>query len=144
MALYGSAWPWFDERGRFEELVRTFFQTPGVAPSARSSGVFPPVNVYDDGTSFLLRAELPGVEKDGLEITVKGNQVTLRGERKSHAAGKEAAYHRREAQAGQFRRVVTLPEAVAADSVRASLEHGVLELVLPRVPEALPRKITLS
>lgn len=144
MALYGSAWPWFEDRGRIDELFRSFFATPGGTPGVRSSGVYPPVNLYDDGASFLLRAELPGVERDALEITVKGNQVTLRGERKSHAPGREAAYHRREAQAGQFRRVVTLPEPVAPDAVRATFENGVLELVLPRVPEALPRKINLS
>jgi HSP20 family protein len=105
--------------------------------------VFPPVNLYDNGEAFLLRAELPGVNKDALELSVKGDELTLRGERKITPAQPNANYHRRECSGGQFRRVVTLPQPVNGEKISATFKNGVLEVVLPRVPEAQPRKITV-
>ncbi len=142
-----SRWPTIEEQLRWpEEMFRAFapfFAGNGVRPT-RSAGVFPPVNLYDDGESFLVRTELPGVDKDTLEISVKGDQLTLRGERKQQAANPNAAYHRRESEGGQFRRVVTLPQPVDADKITASFKNGVLEVVLPRVPEAQPRRIAVQ
>jgi HSP20 family protein len=132
-------WPWYSD-----ELFRAFspfFQETNVH---RTAGVFPAVNLYDDGTSFLVRAELPGVDKDKLEVTAKGDQLTLRGERVIPAAGPDASYHRRERDGGQFRRVVTLPQAIDPDHIEARYVDGVLEVVLPRVPELKSRKITVS
>jgi HSP20 family protein len=143
-----NRWPTLEEQLRWpEEMFRAFAPfftaTSGVRPS-RSAGVFPPVNIYDDGESFLVRTEIPGVEKDTLEISVKGDELTLRGERKQQAADPKAAYHRRESEGGQFRRVVTLPQPVDAEKITATFKHGVLEVVLPRVPEAQPRKIAVN
>lgn len=135
-------WPRVDDRLRWaDEMFRAF--APMLESSRARTNVFPPVNVYDDGESFLLRAELPGVDKDALELTVKGDQLTLRGERKINAAGPEASYHRRERESGSFRRSVTLPQPVDANRIQASYNNGVLEVVLPRVAESQPRKITI-
>lgn len=140
MAL--SRWPTFDDPFRFsDEFFRSF--APFFGTRAASAGVFPPVNIYDNGEAFLLRAELPGVDKDAIELSVKGEELTLRGERKLQAARPDANYHRRECAGGQFRRVVTLPQPVDAEKISASFKNGVLEVVLPRVPEAQPRKITV-
>ncbi len=129
---FESRWP--------DEVFRAF--APFFSTSAtRAAGVFPAVNLYDDGTSFLVRAEIPGMKKDELEITVKGDQLTLRGERKPELAEAKASYHRREREAGQFRRVVTLPQVVDAERIGATYQNGVLEVVLPRLAEQQPRKI---
>lgn len=140
-----TRWPHFEEQLRWpEEMFRAFAPfLGGTAGTQRSAGVFPPVNIYDDGESFLVRAEVPGVDKDALEISVKGDQLTLRGERKAEAPDAKASYHRRECDGGQFRRVVTLPQPVDADKISATYKNGVLEVVLPRVPEAQPRKISV-
>jgi HSP20 family protein len=139
-----NRWPWFaDDRVR-DELFRVFspFQQGPSAP--RSAGVFPSVNIYDDGNAFLVRAELPGVNKDTLEITAKGDQLTLRGDRVIATARTDASYHRRECDGGQFRRVLTLPQAVDTEKIEATFRDGVLEVVLPRVPSALPRRIAVN
>jgi len=109
-----------------------------------SAGVFPAVNIYDDGESFLVRAELPGIDKDSLEITTKGEQLTIRGERKLDPAEAPANYHRREREGGQFRRVVSLPQPVDANKVSATYRNGVLDVILPRAAEAQPRKISIG
>jgi HSP20 family protein len=141
MAL--TFWSNFDDQFRWsEDLFRSFAPFFG-ARASRSPGVFPAVNIYDNGESFMLRAELPGVDKESLELSVKGDELTLRGERKIEAAGPQANYHRRECAGGKFRRVVQLPQPVAADKISASFKNGVLEVVLPRVPEAQPRTISV-
>jgi HSP20 family protein len=101
------------------------------------------VNLFDDGERFLVRAELPGVDKGSLEVTAQGEQLTIRGERKIEPAEKKASYHRREREGGQFRRVVTLPQGVDANNIQATFKDGVLEVELPRAPELKPRKISI-
>ncbi len=137
-------WPWFGEDRFREDVLRAlspFFRDP---LTSRSAGVFPPVNIYDDGNAFLVRAELPGVDKTSLEVTAKGDQLTLRGERVIPKAAKDASYHRRECDGGQFRRVVTLPQPVDAEHIEATYRDGVLEVVLPRRPELKARRISVS
>ena len=146
MSLSFSRWPTFEDRLRWsDELFRSFMPfVEGALQARRSAGVFPPVNIYDDGEAFMVRAEIPGVDKGSLDISVKGKELTLRGERKIEPTRPEADFHRRECKGGQFRRVVTLPDAVEADKISASYKDGVLEVVLPRVPEVQPRKITIQ
>jgi HSP20 family protein len=140
MANYN--WPWHeDPLRRAEERLR--WALPSLS-AQRSAGVFPPVNIYDDGESYLVRAEMPGINKDALELTVKGDQLTIRGERDVKPAQPEASYHRRERDSGQFRRAVTLPQAVDGEKISATYKLGVLEVRLPRKPEAQPRKISVS
>lgn len=135
-------WPFFNEAPFFpEELLRSFAPFTGASP--RPAGVYPPVNLYDDGQSFLLRAEIPGARKESLDVSLKGDELTLRGERVIGAAEPNASYHRRERDAGQFRRVVTLPDTVDADKISARYQDGVLEVTLPRSPKAQPRKVEI-
>jgi len=138
-----NRWPFYDNSFRWPEEVFRAFAPFLSQETQRAAGVFPPVNIYDDGESFLVRAEVPGLDKEALEVSVKGDQLTLRGERKTQTAAPNASYHRRERDSGQFRRVVTLPQPVDAEKISASYKNGVLEVVLPRVPEAQPRKINI-
>ena len=136
-------WPFSlvdQDRNRLrEELLRLARVGDDVA-----AGVFPAVNLYDDGESFMLRAEIPGLDKERLDVSVRGDQLTLRGERIVERPEERANYHRRERESGQFRRVVTLPHRVEAGGVTATYRDGVLEVVLPRVAEAQPRKVQIS
>jgi HSP20 family protein len=128
-----------------DELLRAFASPffPAASGLKASSGVYPPVNLFDDGEVFLVRAELPGVDKSSLEVTAQGDQLTLRGERTIDAAEKKASYHRREREGGRFRRVVTLPQPINPDEIRATYRNGVLEVELPRAAELKPRKISV-
>lgn len=107
------------------------------------AGVYPAVNIYDDGESYMIRAEVPGIDKNKLEITTKGSEVTIRGER-AFVPPDGAAFHRRERGMGVFHRVVSLPDDVEASKVAASYRNGVLEVMCPRAIASMPRKVTIS
>lgn len=127
--------------------LRNFFEQPwnGQSTGTRAAaGVFPAVNIYDDGESFLVRAELPGVDSEGLDVSAKGNQLVIRGERTVDVPAEQANLHRREREGGSFRRAVTLPQEIDPDSVHARLQHGVLDVYAPRSPKARPRRIEVE
>lgn len=106
--------------------------------------VYPPINIYDDGESFIARAEIPGVEPEKLDITVTGDTLTLRGVRVVGGDGETCCYHRRERSAGEFKRAFTLPEQVDSSKVVAQTKNGVLEILLPRAEQAKQRKVTVK
>lgn len=145
-----TRWPFEDRLSWPGEMFRTLaplLQDPVLRQAlspGRGAGVFPPVNVFENGEAYLVRAEIPGVSKESLDVSVKGDELTLRGERKIDSAEPSAAYHRRERSAGSFRRVLTLPKPVDGERISATYKNGVLEVVLPFVPEAKPRKITVN
>lgn len=142
---FPNGWPFSDERFRLQEEVLRALTTPFFpgAGAKSASGVYPPINLYDDGETFFVRAEMPGVDRNSLEVTAQGDQLTLRGERKVAAVEQDANYHRRECESGQFRRVLTLPQAVDSEKISATYRNGVLEVELPRAPELKPRKISI-
>ena len=108
------------------------------------ANVYPAMNVYDDGESYIVRAEIPGVDPATLDISVTGDTLTLRGKREVEPAGDNCCYHRRERSSGEFRRAFTLPDMVDNAKVVASAKHGVLEIMLPRAEQAKQRKIEIK
>jgi len=106
---------------------------------------YPPVNIWEEGDTLYLTAELPGMRMEDLEIFVTGtNQLTLKGERKPVAPAKGMVQHRQARGFGSFVRVLTLPFAVDPAHVEARLENGVLRLKLPKHESAKPRKIAVK
>jgi len=101
----------------------------------------PTVDIYEEGHNLLLQAELPGVNKDDVEVQVEGNVLTLRGERRQEKDNKENQYHRVERTYGTFKRSFTLPAGIDRDKIRAEYRDGVLRLTLPRAEEAKPKNI---
>ena len=106
--------------------------------------VYPALNIYDDGETFVVRAEVPGVDPKNIEIEATGDTLTIRGERTLPEPGANASYHRRERDSGQFRRAFTLPKPIDNTKVIAGCINGVLELRLPYAEEAKRRKITVK
>ena len=119
------------------ELERLFAEAEPVAAAAA------PLGFDDDGTNFVLRADVPGLTENDFEISVAGNTVTLRGERKV-TVPEGYSTHRRERSAVKFAKSYQLPTRVDADKVTATLKHGVLTLTLPKVAEAQPRQISVK
>ena len=110
----------------------------------RGTPAFPAVNVWEEGDSVFVEAELPGLDRNDLEIYVTGgNQLTLKGERKAVLPDKSIR-HRQERGFGTFVRVLTLPFPVDSDKVDAHFENGVLQLKLAKHESAKPRKITVK
>ena len=130
-------------RDPFEQLQQELERMVSAAFES-GSGVYPPVNVFDAGDAFVVKAELPGVDPKSIEISVEEDTLTLRGERAFTEPVKDAAYHRRERGYGQFRRVVRLPGHVAGDEAKAKYRDGVLTVTVPKAKETRPRIIQIE
>jgi HSP20 family protein len=100
--------------------------------------------VSEDDDNLYIRAELPGIDSESIEISVEGATLTLRGERKSKEPSGNINYHRRERETGRFRRVISFPTRINAEKVEANFKNGVLKVVLPKAEEAKPRQITIQ
>ena len=131
--------PFAHLQDELERMLTTAFGTHGPA-----GGVYPAVNVFDSSAEFLVKAELPGVQPEQIDVSVEGDTLTVRGERALPAAGGDAAYHRRERDEGRFRRVVRLPGRVAADQVRAEYRDGVLTVHVPKAKELKPHRVEVE
>lgn len=146
-----SDWPRWDWRSPFEELERMrrhmnwlagglsrgLFGEPAV-------GVFPLMNVTEDKENYYVRAELPGLKADELEISVTGGTLSIAGERTLPVEDKKAQYHRREREAGRFSRIVSLPAQINADKVEATCTDGVLTVILAKAEAAKPKQIAVK
>lgn len=151
--LFGERWDWplggwrstFEEFDRIRREMDLLAHRLMGAPLLRgTAGVFPLMNITEDTDNFYVRAELPGIKAKDLEISVTGNALTLSGERKIPEAAQNVKYHRREREAGQFSRAVTLPAPIEGDKVEASFANGVLTIVLPKAEVAKPKQITVK
>lgn len=121
------------------ELERFF----GEAERAVAPAVGATLQFEDDGTNFVLTADVPGLTENDFQISVAGNTVTLRGERKVQVP-EGYSTHRRERSAVSFAKSFQLPARVDADKVTATLKYGVLTLTLPRAAEAQSRQISVT
>jgi HSP20 family protein len=127
-------------RREMDRISSAFTEGRGIAPAA---GVFPALNMSEDDHNLYVRAELPGVAPENIEITTKENNLILKGERKIPAEGEKVSYHRKERDAGNFRRIISLPTRVDSDRVTAICKNGVLAVTLPKAEEAKPRQISV-
>jgi len=128
-------------RAEMNRLLNSFL---GQEPAAPAAGVFPPLNVSEDESNLYIRAELPGVEAKKLDISITGRTLTLRGDRDTAPQGPGVSYHRREREAGSFRRSVGLPVPIDVEHVKAENNDGVLTIMLPKAQEAKPKKIEIK
>ena len=105
----------------------------------------PSVDIYEnDKQELVMEAELPGLEKQDIDLRVENNTLTIRGERKRHNEVKDEQYHRVERVLGSFSRSFSLPATVDAGRVSAEYKDGVLRVVLPVREEAKPRQIQVK
>jgi HSP20 family protein len=109
-----------------------------------AAGVFPLVNVTEDKDSYYVRAELPGIKSEELDIQVTAKGISISGERKIPVEDNNVKYHRREREAGKFSRLITLPDDIDTDKVDAKLSNGVLTLIIPKAEKTKPRQVTVQ
>lgn len=109
-----------------------------------TAGVFPLINLTEDEDAYRVRAELPGIAADSLNIQVVGRNLTIAGERTIPAEDKAARYHRREREAGAFSRGIGLPGDIDPGKVTASMTDGILTVTLPKSEASKPKQITVS
>ena len=136
--------PFFDVAKTLEEFER-MFGAAGRPIGLRSvpRGTFPPINIYNQGDTAILTAEIPGVDAQNLELTVFGDSVTLKVERKDETT-EEERFYRKERPTGTFTRTVTLPDSVDPDTVKATYNNGVLKVQMNKAKEAKAKKIQIK
>jgi len=104
----------------------------------------PPVDIYEDENSVIIKAELPDVELKDIQVKIEDNTLMLRGERKQDQTVRKENYHRIERFYGCFQRSFALPLTIDRENVRATCERGVLTIILPKKEENRPKQINVE
>lgn len=102
------------------------------------------VDMYQTEDDVVVRAALPGLKADDVQLSITGDMLTIKGEFKEKSEAKEKAYHLREQRYGAFERTLSLPTQVLADKAKAEFEDGILTITLPKAEEAKPKVINIK
>ena len=143
-----SRWdPFQDLLAIQDEMNQLFGRAVGQGGQARGQGQVaermwaPALDISERKDAYLVTVELPGVEADDLEITMEDGLLTIQGERHFAHDSSEQQFHRVERHYGAFRRSITLPAHVMADGIQASADNGVVQILVPKMEEATPKRI---
>jgi HSP20 family protein len=131
----------------FQELQREMgrlFESLDPMQSKRQIYRYPPLNIYDAADRYILSVQLPGMAPSDIELTITGETLTLRGERKRAEGVKEDGYRRQERPMGRWSRTITLPDRVESTQVGASFADGILTVTFPKAEGSQPRQITVT
>ena len=145
--------PFQDLRSAQEEMAQMAPMSPMLAHAlglhgqqqgsgrATAAAWAPALDISERKDAYLVTVELPGVEADDLQITLEDGLLTIQGERHFAHDSSEQQFHRVERRYGAFRRAITLPAQVEAEQIEASFDDGVLQIVVPKMEEATPKRI---
>lgn len=128
----------------FDEAFNDFVAPVSGGEETRTGSWMPAVDIRETADSLVFQAELPGMTKDEVELTLEKNTLTLQGERKFERDEQRESYHRIERGYGTFTRTFALPANVRTEDVKASFVNGVLTIELPKVEEAKPHRVEIS
>src|SRR3954466_7674344 len=132
-------------QNEMNRLFGSFFDTP--TTSMNGAGVrrwLPPMDLVETDEHFVLRADLPGVPADAVDVQLEDNVLTVSGQREAEHEGRKEGYYRVERSFGRFQRSLTLPEGVDPEAISASFERGVLEIRIPKPEQRKPRRVAIS
>ncbi len=133
-------------QNEMNRLFNTFFEAPAPA-GAHGSALgrwIPAMDLVEAGDDFVLRADLPGLTEQDVNIELEDNVLTISGERKADHEERQEGYYRVERSWGTFSRSLTLPEGVEPAAVSARFDHGVLEVRIPKPEQRKPRKVAIA
>lgn len=133
-----------DLHGKMEQIFGEFFGPTPFRMAATEAVWSPLVDVHEAKENILLHVELPGVKQEEIQVSIEGDTLTLKGERKREAEVKQDQYHRIERSYGRFERSILLPSVVDSNRVKATYRDGVLEIQLPKKEEAKPKEIKVE
>lgn len=142
-------WDPFREMMSLREAMDSLFENALVGPTAGGSqeqtgGWAMPLDVVENEDAFVIKASVPGINPEDLDVTVNGDVLTIRGEMKQEEEKKGDRYVMRERRKGMFSRSVALGAPVKADAVQADYANGVLTLTIPKSEEVKPKKIQIK
>lgn len=127
-----------------DQVFDSFFTDSWPGFGREWSGWAPQVDVEETGDAIVIHADLPGMDKKDIEISVENRELTIRGERKQETDEKKSNFHRVERTYGSFRRSFALPANVLADKVEATYKDGVLEVSVPKAEAVKPKAIEIK
>jgi HSP20 family protein len=133
----------FDTLFNLQRALEARIESDWLEGQTTSRGPFPPINVFEQGDDILAIIELPGVEKDTIQIQSKENTIRISG-KKAFSYPEGVSLHRRERIFGQFDRTLSLPVQLDRDRIKAEYQDGILTLFLPRAESQKPRTINIS
>lgn len=140
-------WPSIGRWSDLRDEIDRMFEAP-LRELARNSQFFtgwsPALDVYDEKDNFVVKAEVPGMKKEDIEVSFHDGNLTISGERKSETKEEDAEVCRAERFVGRFQRTIALPGSVALDKVAATYKDGVLTVTLPKSEDSKPRQIDVS
>ena len=142
-----AAWPAVSRLADLSDELDRLFESPlaGFSRASQLLGAWtPPLDLYEDKENFVIKTELPGVNKEDVSVSIQDGCLNISGERKSETKREDTEVHHTERFFGRFQRTVTLPAAVASDKVKAQYKDGVLTITLPKTEEAKPKQIDVS
>jgi len=143
-----NVWSPFRHLSMLRHEIDRLFDSPLNALTSNSqqflNGWLPTVDLYEDRDHLVIKAELPGMKKEDIDISLHSDVLTLSGERKEEETFDKAETYRAERFLGRFQRTLTLPVAVDASKVQASYKDGILTVTLPKAEEAKPKQIQVK
>jgi HSP20 family protein len=140
-------WAGFGRLSSLRDELDRLFESPWAELARTSqllSGWTPVLDVHEDKDNFVVQAEMPGMKRDEIDVSLHDGALSISGERKTEKKFEEAEVYRTERFFGKFQRTVTLPAPVAADKVKAQYKDGVLTITLPKTEAAKPKQIDVN
>lgn len=139
----------FDSIENFRNEISNFFKPMSGLMRRDGGGLFerdwsPSIDVYDSDNEVLVKADIPGLKKDEMDISIHGDLLTIKGEKKRGNEVRKENYYRAERFYGSFNRTIQLPSEVEQDKVNATYKDGVLELKIPKKEEARTKHISVD
>jgi len=142
---FGPSWRLPTLWDQMDQLMREMTRLiPWAEESGEPQTLGIPVDVYETDTEVVVKAELPGIKKEDIEINLQDNVLSIRAQSKEEQEVKEDKYYRREIRYGNFYRALSLPSEVDAEKVEATFENGVCTIRAPKVKEKVGRKIEVK
>ena len=141
-----TTWPSLGRLSDLRDEIDRLFESPlgETRTSQLLSGWTPALDVYEEKDHFIVKAELPGMKKEDIEVSFHDGGLSISGERKSETKHEDAEVYRAERFFGRFQRTVAFPTPVAVDKAKASYKDGVLTVALPKTEEAKHKHIDVS
>jgi len=131
-------------QNEMNRLFNTFFDSPTQTGGGVQRGWIPATDLVETESEYVLRADLPGLSEADVNIELDENVLSISGERRADHEVRKEGYYRVERAVGKFSRSLTLPRGVAADSISASFDRGVLEVRIPKPEQRKPRKVSIA
>ena len=128
----------------FDDMFRTVFHSDLKYPLKTKPNWKPEIDIKESDNLFQIKADIPGLTKKDIKVSLKGDQLTISGERKKISDNENDHYHYRERSIGKFKRSFNLPESINKDKIQASFKNGILSIELEKHEEIVPKEMEIS